>query len=212
MDVPPHLPAAARILAVALLVAATAAGRPASAQPPPAPQSPPQVYQLTLEPAPEIKNGRLAAVQGTAGAAGVKLLVGGLSILQPAAVMLIAQRPSDDLRIELTKFTAGAPVRSGSTKGEGVSTFEFRTEGDVQITVTSPDGPKPFRIVAWAGDEVTPDLPSIFTPVKTATTQAPAPAAPAGEGGPRTVLWVIAGALALCVGLLAIIAFRRGRS
>jgi hypothetical protein len=211
MDVPPHPPAAARLFAVALLVATTA-GRPARAQPPPAPQDPPQVFQLKLAPAPEIKNGRIAAVQGTAGAAGVKLLVGGLSILQPAAVMLIAQRPSDDLRIELTKFTADAPVRSGSTKGEGVCTFEFRTEGDVQITVTSPDGPKPFRFVAWAGDEVTPDLPSIFAPVTAATTQAPAPAAAAGEGGPRTVLWAIAGALVLCVGLLAIIAFRRGRS
>lgn len=209
---PPHPSAAARFAAVAVLVATPLASAVVRGQPPPVPQEPPQVYQLKLEPAPEIKNGRIAAVQGTAGPAGVKLMVGGLSILQPAAVSLIARYPSDDLRLELGKFTADAPVRSGSTKGEGVCTLEFRTEGEVQIKVTSPAGPQPFRLVAWAGDEVAADLPSIFAPVNATTAQAAAPAAPAREGGTSTVLWVIAGALALCVGLLAIIAFRRGRS
>jgi hypothetical protein len=101
-------------------------------------------------------------------------------------------------------------VRSGSTKGDGTCTFEFRTEGDLQIKVTSPDGPKPFRLVAWAGDEVAPELPPAVVPMKDGTGQGgTGSAAPAGRS---VVMWVIAGALVLCVGLLAVMAFRRGRS
>lgn len=205
---PPHPTAAAWLLAAALIVAGCAASAPALAQPPPGASASPQVYELKLEAAPEIKNGRVAAAQGTATATGERLMLGGLSILQPVAISLIAQYPADDLRLELSKFTTDTAVRAGSTMGEGVCTFQFRTEGDVLIKVTSPGGPKPFRLVAWAGDEVVPELPSIFTPVQAASAPGPAPAA----GGTPPVLWIIAGALLLCVGLLAVIAFRRRRS
>jgi hypothetical protein len=126
------------------------------------------------------------------------------------AISLVAQFPADDLRIELSKFTTDAPVRSGSTKGEGVCTFQFRTEGDVQIKVTSPGGPKPFRLVAWAGDEVAAELPPVFTPVK-AGVSGPT-AAPASREGAPVVLWVIAGGIILCAGLLAIMVVRRRSS
>jgi hypothetical protein len=186
-----------------------ASGAPGWAQAPPQPDQP-SVYQLTLEAVPEIKNGRIAAVQGTASAAGERLMLGGLSILQPVAISLVAQFPTDDLRIELSKFTTDAPVRSGSTKGEGVCTFQFRTEGDVQIKVISPGGPKPFRLVAWAGDEVAAELPPVFAPVKT-DVSGPS-AAPAASEGTPVVLWVIAGGIILCAGLLAIIVLKRRSS
>lgn len=170
------------------------------------------MYELKLEASPDIKNGRVAAVQGTANSTGEKLMLGGLSILQPVAISLIARYPSDDLRLELSKFTTDTAVRTASTKGEGVCTFEFRTEGDVQIKVTSPEGPKPFRLVAWAGDEVAPELPPAFVPAKAEAGRLAVADAPGGAGGSPAVLWVIAGALVLCVGLLAVIAFRRRRS
>lgn len=206
---PPLSTTGSRSLAGLLLVIGLVPGGTALAQAPGGTDQS-QAYSPKLETAPEIKNGKIAAVQGTAGAKGEKLAFGGLSILQPVAVTLIAQSGSEDLRLEIGKFTTDGPIRSGSTKGNGVCTFQFRTEGDVQIKVSSPEGPKPFRLVVWAGDEMTPALPPVVVPMKDVKAQEGAGAP--GQGGSSLVMWVIAGALVLCAGLLAVMVFKRGRT
>ncbi len=98
------------------------------------------VHALQLVADPAIRNGKVAAVEGTAGPRGQKLAVADLSVLQPVEVTLFAVDAQDDLRLDLSKFILDAPARSLSTQGTGYATARFRTQGDLQLTVTSPEG------------------------------------------------------------------------
>ncbi len=100
------------------------------------------VHTLQLIADPAIRNGKVAVVEGTAGRAGQKLAVADLSVLQPVEVTLFAVDEHDDLRLDLSKFILDAPAKTLSTKGAGFATARFRTQGDLQLTVTSPEGPR----------------------------------------------------------------------
>jgi hypothetical protein len=178
------------------------------------------VHTLQLVSAPEVKHGKIAIVEGVVGAAGEKLAVADLSVLQPVEVALFAPEAGDDVLIELSKFILDAPALTGTTKGEGSCTFRFRTQGDLQIKLTSPAGPNVYRLLVWVGDEAGPVLPAAFVPMdgwKKQQASSPAasgaadPAAAAGSFSP-SVTWIIAGALVVIAALLAVLVMKRGRS
>jgi hypothetical protein len=183
---------------VCLVGPATRAGLAQAADQPKAPD----VYPLQLIADPAIRNGKVAAVEGTAGRSGQKLAVADLSVLQPVEVTLFAVDGTDDLRLDLSKFILDRPAKSISTKGAGFATARFRTQGDLQLTVTSPEGPRPYRLLVWAGNEATPQVPSLFAPID---------AASPGSGGPP-MMWVIAGLLVIIAGFLGVLVLKRGRS
>jgi hypothetical protein len=169
-------------------------------------QGPPagtDVYQLQLEPNPDVKSGKIATLEGVAGTAGQKLAVGDLSVLQPVEVTLFAPDENDDIRLELSKFILDSPAKTCSTKGNAFCTVRFRTQGDLQINVVSPDGPKLYRLLVWAGSEVA-------APVMTPLVSMSEYKKTNRTGGPP-VLWVIAGVLVVIAGLLAVLVLRKGR-
>ena len=169
-------------------------------------QGPPtgtDVYQLALEPNPDIKSGKIATLEGVAGTAGQKLAVGDLSVLQPIEVTVFAPDEADDIRLELSKFILDSPAKTCSTKGNAFCTVRFRTQGDLQINVVSPDGPKLYRLLVWAGNEVP-------APVTTPLVSMSEYRKTSGIGG-VPVLWVIAGALVVIAGLLGMLMLRKGR-
>jgi hypothetical protein len=176
------------------------------------------VFNLQLVSAPEVKHGKVAIVEGVAGPSGQKLALGDLSVLQPVEVSIFTPGVDDDVRIELSKFILDRPARSGSTKGTASASFKFRTQGDLQIKVVSPDGPNVYRLLVWVGDEVTPEMPAPFITMeayqkRTGTVVGGAAgAAAAASGGNSLVLWMIAGALGLIVALLAVLVLRRNKA
>lgn len=186
------------VLTVAGLIGPALQGSPANAADPPRAAD---VYPVELVADPAIRNGKVAAVEGTAGPSGQKLAIADLSVLQPVEVTLFA-RDDDDLRLDLSKFILDAPAKSLSTKGSGFATARFRTQGDLQLTVKSPQGPRPYRLLVWAGNEVPAPVPSLFAAASGGET---------GSGGPP-LMWVIAGLLAVIAALLGVLVLRRGRS
>jgi len=207
-----------RVAAGAL--AAVAAAAFAAAQDAPTSPIGKDTHVLQFVSAPEVKHGKIAIVEGVVGAAGEKLAVADLSVLQPVEVTLFAPEASDDVRIELSKFILDAPALTGTTKGEGSCTFKFRTQGDLQISLASPAGPNVYRLLVWVGDEASPLLPAAFVPMdewkkqqasSSAAGDAAGDAAKAGSASPP-VLWIIAGALVVIAALLAVILMKRGRS
>lgn len=133
-----------------LLLAAPAVG---GGQEPPGTEEE-DLIELELAPRSEVPEGEIAAAEGTADTVGLRFILGGLSAVQPATVTLLADDPADDLRLELVKYDWTTPERSGSTRGAGFVQFGFHTEGFVKIGVRSGEGPKPFTLVAWVGEEV----------------------------------------------------------
>jgi hypothetical protein len=122
----------------AITVALASWTAPALAQDVPAPtgkQKP--VPQLELGKDPMVDKGRVAAIRGQVGPDGVRYTVPSLSILQPVVVMLLA-RESDDVTLSLCKKDWQSPLRTGSTRGTGMASFEFRTEGGLNILVRPP--------------------------------------------------------------------------
>lgn len=126
-----------------------------------------KAYNLELKAIPELKNGKIVAVEGTADPTGDRFMLKNLFILQPVAVTVLAKNKNDDIRIQLAKDRWDERVQEGSTKGVGSRTFKFRTQGDLRITVRSPQGRSPYHLVVWAGNEVKPEMKSAFkTPAK----------------------------------------------
>jgi len=130
-----------------------------AAQQPPADEGP---IELKLAPDPALEAGTVAVVQGTVDTAGLWFRLGGLSLTQPAAVILLSEDPADDLRLTLVKYDRTMPERAGSTRGDGFVTLKFRTQGFVEIGVESAGEPRPFALVAWAGDEIPAAPPSVL--------------------------------------------------
>ncbi|OGW59681.1 MAG: hypothetical protein A2V83_04220 [Nitrospirae bacterium RBG_16_64_22] len=119
-------------------------------------------YKLVLKQIPELNNGKTIAVEGEADSMGDRFLVENLFILQPVAVTVLARNKGDDVRIRLAKDRWDEPIEEKSTKGVGRQTIKFRTQGDLRIIISSPKGKVPYNLLVWAGDEVKPDMKSVF--------------------------------------------------
>lgn len=188
------------------------------------------VPKLELAADPAIEKGRVAAVQGTLGAEPIRYAVGGLSILQPVVVMLLARDTADDLTLSLLKGDWTTARRTGSTKGSGIASFEFRTEGSFNILLRGPSTPVPFALVVWAGDELHPPMSDAVvtydefrkgkpggTPAAATQPQDRPPSAgrpDAGAGGARgvpVVVWIVAAAVLGAAGAVFFLRARGGR-
>jgi len=194
---PFHRPtlAAALVMLIAVPIAATAQN--------PDPNDKTPVHELTLEKHPDFANGRIAMVEGLTDAAGVRLVVSKLSILQPVGVAVVALDPDDDLRVSLWKYAEDEVQREGSTRGDGYVSFQFRTEDDLQLRVVSPEGPKRYRLAVWAGDEIDVPVPSPFVSQAGFTGS--------GEGTP-VILYVIAAGVLAIAAFLGVMVMRRKKA
>lgn len=166
-----------------------------------------KVHELTLEENSDIKNGRIAMVEGETDPTGVRLLVSKLSILQPVAVTLVALDSNDDLQLSLWKYAEDAVAREGSTRGKGYVTFQLRTEDDLQIRVASPRGPSRYRLAVWAGNEVELPVPSPFVSQAGFTG-----GSGDGAGSTPTILYVLTAGVLAIAGLLAVLVMRRKKT
>jgi hypothetical protein len=119
------------------------------------------VPRLELKPDPAVEKGRVAAVQGTLGPEPIRYAIGELSILQPVVVMLLSHDATDDLTLSLFKGDWTTVRRTGSTKGSGIASFEFRTQGGVNILLRGSSTPVPFALVVWAGNELHPPMSDV---------------------------------------------------
>ncbi len=189
------------MIALLLLTAAAAA-----AQPQPADDSP--VYGLKLEASSEIATGRIGMVQGEVGREPDRFLIEGLTILQPVQVAVITRDPSADVRVQVCKVLWTQPEREASTSGTGAVRFAFRTEGDFRIQISAAAGRQSYQLVVWAGDAARPPIQPAFMSMAAYRSQ---------HGGDQgsglsPVMWVIAAALVVIAGLLAVVVLRRGRA
>lgn len=185
----------------------------------------PPVPVLELASSPEITKGKVAAVKGTVDGAGLRFAVGSLSILQPVVITLFAREATDDLKLTLFKKDWKEPRRSAATGAGGRVSFTFRTEGGINILVQSSGAPRPFTLVAWAGDEIHPSSmkPVIVTPAQfqgkapvsrdlgAGTGDAPLPSPPPKVPRASRAGWVGAGGLGLLVAVIGLVVLRRTR-
>lgn len=198
-------------IAIALLALLTAGG--ASAQ-----SARPRTLELQDDPA--LEDGRVAIAQGVAGAESIHYLLPKLSVLQPATVTLLSREPNPDLEIRLHTPGWKDTVRVATLAGEAWRTLKFRTQGDVGISIRSPDGrPRQFDLVAWVGSEVEPPMEeAVVSPGEFEKYAAAQPGLYPSEmltdtgSGTSPVLIVIAVALSGIFVLLGFLVFRQVRS
>jgi hypothetical protein len=170
----------------------------------------PNAYRIEFKAIPELKQGKIAMAEGTAGPDGVKFAAENISILQPIVVTVLAKNPDDDVRVGLSKYRYDQFDRTGSTKGKGIYTTRLRTQGDLKVVVSAPT-PTPFQLVVWAGDEVQRQMKPVVVADRAMIAGKKAPGG-AASGGGSMVMWVIAIALLAIVGLLATIVLRGKRA
>jgi hypothetical protein len=75
--------------------------------------------------------------------------------------MLVARDEADDLSLSLFKKDWTTVRRNASTRGSGIATFEFRTQGGVNILLRGAATETPFALVVWAGEELRPSMPDV---------------------------------------------------
>lgn len=180
--------------------------------------APPRALELRTDPA--LEDGQVAIVQGVAGAESVRYLLSGLSILQPVSVTLLSRESSPTLEISLHSPRWEDTARVAALEGRVRQTLRFRTQGDVGISIRSPDGrPQSFDLVAWAGSEVEPAMEEAVVPPREFERYAaarpdlyPEEVRSMLEQGTSPVLYVIAAALTGIFVLLVFLVFRQVRS
>lgn len=120
--------------------------------------------RLTLEKVSGIDHGTAVILQGETDARGDRFFIENLNITQPVSIILMAANPKwQPLTLNLSKYRYDQSDRRGETGASGALAFHFRTQGEVKIEVTprSADDTERVRyfLIAWAGDDVVPDLP-----------------------------------------------------
>lgn len=148
-----------RIRAFLPLAAILFAGLPAAAQAPGA-QIP--VYRLDLRKVEDIPEGTAALVAGRAGATPERFFVDNLYMLKPVSVTVRAVQPGGVVNVKLTKEKWENVLREAATGAENQVNFKFRTQGQFQISVTSPQPNTPYKMVVWVGPDIVPKSKPIF--------------------------------------------------
>jgi hypothetical protein len=182
---------AARILA-GLVCAAFAAG--AFAQTPN--QIP--VYRLDLRKVPDIPEGDAALVAGNAGAAPHRFFVENLYMLKPVSVTVRAVEPGGVVNVKLTKEKWEEVLREGTTGQDSQVNFKFRTQGQFQISITSPTPDTAYKMVVWVGPDIKPKQKAVFV----------SPSEFKGAGAKRSWVWLSGGAV-IVIAAIALVMRRR---
>ena len=179
-------------------------------------------HKLQMQTEPTLPNGKIRIIKGTAGEQPDRFFLDELGVLTPVAVTVIALNKGDAVQIAFSQDRWDEVLEKHVTSAtEQELTTKLRTQGSLQMEITSATGPHPYILIVWVGDEVKPEMAPVLVPMKQYLAQHPdagkAPpangpaAAKSGETSP--VMIVIAVALVLIVVLLAVVVFRKkGRS
>jgi hypothetical protein len=196
-------------LYVVLSVAVLGSARRAAAEDIPA-------YGLQMQTDPKIP-GKHRIVEGEAGPSPDRFFLDGLGVLTPIAVTIIAKNPGDEITVTFGQDRWDEALQTIKTsKDKPQVTAKLRTQGDFKISVTAAADGKPYWLIVWVGNEVTPKLAPVTVPMAKFKKEhpdagkAPATSAKGGDGGGTSpVMIVIAVALVLIVLLLAVVVFRK---
>jgi hypothetical protein len=89
-------------------------------------------------------------------------------------------------------------LREGTTGAANQVNFKFRTQGQFQISITSPKPNTPYKMVVWVGNDLKPKLKPIFVP-----------AAGFKDGGTPKWVWWAGGGAGLVIIVLVVMLMRR---
>jgi hypothetical protein len=160
------------------------------------------VYKLDLRKVPDIPQGNAALVAGNAGSVPDRFFLDNLYMLQPVSVTVRAVNPGDEVNVKLTKDEWNKVLREGTTGADNQVNFRFRTQGEFQISVTSPKPETPYKMVVWVGPDI---VPKPAKPVFAPTSQF--------EGGSKNWMWwALGGAGAVILLLVGMLLGRRKAS
>jgi hypothetical protein len=182
-----------KLLLAALMCAAVPAL--ASAQ---APDNKIPVYKLDLRKVPDIPRGDAALVKGEAGSTPDRFFLENLYMLKPVSVTVRAVNPGGVVNVKLTKDKWDQVLREGTTGAESQVNFKFRTQGEFQISVTSPTPNTPYKMVVWVGPDVMPKARPVFVPKSEFK-----------DGTSRGWMWWGGGALLVVAGILLAFVVRK---
>jgi len=168
-----------------------------------APQAPlqePPALKLRLEKSQKY-GGSIAVATGTTGSEPLRFLVDGLGAYQPVSVVATTGNPTVPVRVALAKTNWKEELRSATTEQDGGATLQLRTQGELRITVTSPNGGTvPLVLAVWAGEDLKPPVESFLVPVKEY------PRGTAGAGNRVGIFHDRATLVGFIVGLVAVLA------
>ena len=143
------------IAAAGLMAVAPAASQPRDEQ---------VATDLSLIDLDEPRNGSMAMVDGRIeGGKPDRFTIPNLSIFQPMKVSLLAEEIGKPVTLQLGKFDWKEDYGGGPTGSSGVVVKEFKTQGDLLLTVTGDEGAG-YRLIVWAGDEVPPPMEDVIVP------------------------------------------------
>lgn len=168
-------------------------GAPVAAQTPD-PQVP--VYRLELRSVPDIPEGQAALVAGEAGPTPDRFFLDNLYMLRPVSVTVRAAERGGVVDTKITKSKWDDVLREGTTGADSQVNFKFRTQGEFQISITSPTPGTPYKMVVWVGPDIIPEMKPVFVPESEFEDQS------------RWLWWGISGG-ALALGLLVLVVFTR---
>ena len=158
------------------------------------------VYKLDLRKVPDIPEGVAALVAGNAGSAPDRFYVDNLYMLKPVSVTVRAADPGGVVNVKLTKEKWDNVLREGTTGAESQVNFKFRTQGEFQISITSPQPNTPYKMVVWVGPDIVPKTKAVFVPESQFK----------GAGGlPRWAWWAGGGGGLIILVLAAMLFMRR---
>jgi hypothetical protein len=127
-------------------------------------ETPIPVYKLDLRKVPDIPEGDAALVKGEAGSVPDRFFLENLYMLKPVSVSVRAVNPGGVVNVKLTKSKWTDVLREGTTGADPQVNFKFRTQGEFQISITSPNPNTPYKMVVWVGKDIVPKSKPVFVP------------------------------------------------
>jgi hypothetical protein len=122
------------------------------------------VTSLELAPLQSPYVGSLAMADGTlAPGQEAHFTVSNLSIFQPAAVSVVATDPGKPVTLRIGKVEWKEDFGGGRTGDDGAFVAKFRTQGDLLLSVSAPEGGQ-YTLMAWAGAETPPPMEPVLVP------------------------------------------------
>lgn len=125
---------------------------------------PPTSYRLEPKTIPDIAEGKAVMVRGRTTEGAQRFFLEHLHMMVPVVVTLRPLRPEDRLDLAIGKYPWAAPLREGRAEDGGQVSFSFRTEGEFQVAVSSPEPGTAYKLLVWVGDEVKPSLKPVIVP------------------------------------------------
>ncbi|HEV7609865.1 MAG TPA: hypothetical protein VGO61_21195 [Steroidobacteraceae bacterium] len=156
------------------------------------------VYKLDLRKVPDIPEGDAALVKGEAGSTPDRFFLENLYMLKPVSVSVRAVNPGGVVNVKITKSKWTDVLREGTTGADAQVNFKFRTQGEFQISITSPNPNTPYKMVVWVGKDIVPKAKQVFVPKSQFK-----------GGGPSRLWWWIGGGAVVIVGILLALVLRK---